>query len=290
VTRFSVIVPVYNDPDGIQETLKSLLEVDYPKVDYEILVVDNGSTDGTRQVAQDIAEGNDHIQILIESAIQSSYAARNTGIEHAQGDYLVFIDADMTVERSWLSELEATINRTGAEYIGCNVEVYQPGEGTFVGNYNESLGFPIRKYIQDFSFAPTCCLVVGQSVVEDVGGFDSKLVSGGDREFGNRVKSAGYDQFFAEDIVMYHPARAEFKSIMKKAFRIGRGKEQLYQRYPRSSESRPWYHLFNVFPPDPVGFKDRLRSKDTRRSVVQYYLFDYLLKLVSFAGRVAQII
>lgn len=232
-TDVSVIVPVYNDPEGLETTIESLLAQTYPRADHEVVIVDNDSTDSTYAVATAYSDEHDHVTTVVESDIQSSYAARNTGIDHASGSVLAFVDADMSVPADWLADVVDELATSGAAYMGCDVELYSPGDReSLPEKYNRLSGFPIRQYVEQQHFAPTCCLVVRRSVIEDVGRFDEGLVSGGDREFGNRVHDAGYDLHFASDITMYHPSRSSVRSLATKAIRIGRGSCQLRKRHP----------------------------------------------------------
>jgi len=103
----SIIVPVYDDSAGISQTLDSLLK-SCKRCDRRIYVIDNGSTDDTRDVIQSYTADHDNVHLLVEGEIQGSYAARNKGIEHADGDVLAFLDADETVDEDWLdTALEA---------------------------------------------------------------------------------------------------------------------------------------------------------------------------------------
>ena len=94
---------------------------------------------------------------------------------------------------------------TDADYMDCNVELTLPDNPSLPVRYDHHTGFPIEAYLTHQQFAPTCCLFVRRSVFNDVGLFDNRLESGGDKEFGNRVDEAGYDLHFAEDVTMYHP-------------------------------------------------------------------------------------
>jgi glycosyltransferase involved in cell wall biosynthesis len=225
----SLIVPVYNDSVGIAATLQSALSQSYH--DFEILVVDNGSTDDTRDVIRNYTQDHDHIHLLVEDEIQGSYAARNKGIQHADGDVLAFIDADETVDADWLETALQAMNEQDADYLGCNVELTLPEE-TLVGRYNARTGFPVKQYLETEHYAPTCALLVRREVFEDVGPFDARLISGGDREFGERVHDAGYEQGYTADATVYHPARTDFASLAKKNFRVGRGFCQKQRYYP----------------------------------------------------------
>ncbi|WP_135828652.1 glycosyltransferase [Halorussus halobius] len=229
----SVIVPVFNDPDGIRQTLESLVRQTYPTGKHEIVVVDNGSTDDTRSVVREYQREWDHVTLEIEDEIQGSYAARNAGIRASESDICAFVDADMFVDEEWLESVVGRFADTDAEYIGCNVEMTVPADGdTIFARYNRRVGFPVRFDVEQKKFAPTCCLSVRRSVFEDVGTFDAQLLSGGDLEFGNRVYESGRELYYAEDVVQNHPARSSFRSLAKKAVRQGRGVGQLQRRYP----------------------------------------------------------
>ncbi|MES3518010.1 MAG: glycosyltransferase [Natronomonas sp.] len=226
----SIIVPVYNDPDGIRDTLDSIL--DHTDDRPEIIVVDNGSTDHTPAVVRSYVEEYPHVRLEHERAVQGSYAARNTGLEVASGDVVVFLDADQTVTDSWLETgLEALEARSGA-YLAPDVRLSSPETPTLAGRYNRATGFPIEEFIERHGFAPTACLFVTRELIDDVGSFDERLVSGGDREFGNRVRSAGYDLHYAPEVVVYHPTRDSLRSLISRNLRIGRGHCQLQRYYP----------------------------------------------------------
>lgn len=239
----SFIVPVYNDPSGISQTLDSLLKQSCSSA--EILVVDNGSTDKTPNVIRDLIRDNDNAHLLVEDDTQGSYAARNKGIQHADSTILAFLDADEAVDEDWLKTAIKAINEQEVDYLGCNVELTLPKD-TIVGRYNAHTGFPVDQYLEEQNYAPTCALLVKREVFENVGLFDARMISGGDREFGDRVHEAGYKQGYAEDATVYHPARTTFESLAKKNFRVGRGFCQK-QRYYSDRYGLPG------IPPTPSG-------------------------------------
>jgi len=198
---------------------------------FETIVVDNGSTDDTRNVISEYAQAHENVHLLIEDEIKGSYAARNKGIQHANGGVLAFLDADETVDDDYLKTALEAMNEQHVDYLGCNVELTL-SEDTLVGRYNAHTGFPVNQYLEEENYAPTCALLVRREVFEDVGPFDARLISGGDREFGERVHEAGYDQGYTEDAVVYHPARTSFESLAKKNVRVGRGFCQKQRYYP----------------------------------------------------------
>ncbi|WP_440765752.1 glycosyltransferase [Natronorubrum sp. DTA7] len=290
--QVSVIVPVYNDPTGLRDTLDSLIEQTYPTDAHEVLVVDNGSTDETPAVAREVADDHERITVLVEDEIQSSYAARNRGIEHAGGEILAFVDADMIAEEEWLADAVRAFERTDAEYMGCNVEMV-PSEdgGSLAERYNVRTGFPIDHFIENLGFAPTCCLLVHRSVIDDVGPFDSRLLSGGDREFGHRVRDSGRELQFAPEATIYHPTRSTADAILRKSRRVGRGVYQLRVFHPDRYDSAVPVALnpLPYLPPRP----ERVRNVDgwsdfSRREKVGFYLLSYARGICNGLGRLEE--
>jgi len=242
----SVIVPVYNDPAGIRDTLTALTKQTYPTERVNILPIDNGSTDETRDVIRQFEREHENVTLVVEDEIQGSYAARNAGIEQATGEIFAFVDADMSMDDSWLETAVDAMDE--AAYVGCNVKLVIDGEDTLAARFDARTAFPIAQYIRQQQYAPTCGLLVSREVVDDVGPFDERLVSGGDSEFGSRVANAGYRQAFAPAATLYHPVRDSFSSLVKKELRVGRGLCQR-QEYYAERFGRPG------IPPRPSGVK-----------------------------------
>ncbi|MFC4987847.1 glycosyltransferase [Saliphagus infecundisoli] len=283
----SAVIPVYNDPYGIRTTLESLTSQTYPIDSYEILVVDNGSEDETRKVVQEYCERYPElVTLLIEDEIQSSYAARNKGVEHAHGALISFIDADMTVEPTWAKSVVDSYTEHGWDYMGCEIETYIDGHGSLTARYDRALGFTVERYLQKAQFVVTACLTVRKTVFEDVGLFDSRLISGGDGEFGERVHAAGFDQYFEPDITVYHPARTTVRAWLKKQFRVGRGSIQRQKYHPeRAGGTRPIAPQ-KFLPLRPRQFYARITDgmDPTVSDAIALYGLDYLSKLTRTAG------
>jgi glycosyltransferase involved in cell wall biosynthesis len=283
----SVVIPVYNDPDGIRLTLESVTGQTYPTDEYEILAVDNGSGDNTRHVIETYCERYpDLVTLLVEDEIQGSYAARNEGIRHARGSLIAFIDADMTVRADWLESLVASHRKHGWDYAGCEMAMYTERE-TWTARYDTLLrGFPVERYLRERNFVQTGCLTTTQEVFESVGLFDERISSQADGEFGKRVHKAGFDQHFEPEITMYHPARESLRPWLKKQFRIGRGAVELRRYHPEHAESAHPLHPRQFLPLRPRGFYSRLTdaTDPTPRETAVFYGLDYASKLARAAG------
>ncbi len=228
----SVIIPVYNDFEGLRDTLESLNTQDVGDDAFEVIVADNGSTDGTWRKAKQYAhKSQQQITVVQEKQIQSSYAARNRGIEEARGDVFCFLDADMVAPYDYIRQVSQRFTETDVDYLAADVFI-TTDSSSLTSIYNSVTGFPVARYLERGHYAPTCCLSVRRDVVESLGNFDSRLESGGDMEFGQRVHAAGLVQAFAPDVTLHHPPRRTFASLMNKQKRIGRGHAQLTFYYP----------------------------------------------------------
>ena len=284
----SVVIPVYNDPEGISATLGSVLDQSYPTDRYEVIVADNGSTDDTRETVRSYSETYlERVTLVVENQIQSSAAARNKGIERASGSIFAFIDADMTVEETWLESLVAAFQDAGCDYMGYTVETYsRKGHDTLAAKYDRLFAFPMEEYMQQSQFTGTGCLVTRRDVFDTVGKFNSELVSGEDKEFGQRVHEAGFDQHFERSITIYHPARASVIEQLKKSFRIGRGIRQAHEIYPDRFDAKTPFRLRSYLPTNPHWFRSQIRDKsiDFGYEAVGLYLIASLKKFARSAG------
>lgn len=120
--KFSVIVPVYNVEEYLQQCLDSILSQDYS--DYEIILVNDGSTDRSSFICEENAKkyGNIHYYSKQNEGLSGT---RNFGIEHSQGDYCVFVDSDDWIKEGSLKKIAETINDTNPDVIVTKlIEVY----------------------------------------------------------------------------------------------------------------------------------------------------------------------
>ncbi|RLE38277.1 hypothetical protein DRJ17_04395 [Candidatus Woesearchaeota archaeon] len=102
----SVVVPAYNEEKTIKETINSLLELEYPKDKLEIIVVNDGSTDKTKQIVRSIMENNKDRDIkLINQKNSGKYIALNRGLEIARGEFFICLDADSFIEKAGLKKM-----------------------------------------------------------------------------------------------------------------------------------------------------------------------------------------
>lgn len=112
----SIIVPVYNVEPYLERCLLSCLHQDIPQDDYEIIVVNDGSTDGSLQVAERVAKENGNV-VIISQKNGGLSAARNTGMKHARGKYFMYVDSDDYLFDNVLSSLLTTVEDNNLDIL-----------------------------------------------------------------------------------------------------------------------------------------------------------------------------
>jgi glycosyltransferase AglI len=259
----SVIVPVYNDASGLRTTVLSLLRQTYSQDCYEIIIVDNASSDETAAVAVELAAANgDRVKAVVEST-RGSYAARNEGIRLASGEILCFVDANVSAEPVFLSEVAACFADDEVHYLGCRIALHTESQ-TVSAAYDLLRGSVQRDYLDRSHFAVTAGMCVRREVISSIGSFDARLESNGDKEFGHRLHAAGFRQQYASHIVLRHPARETFSALAAKAARLGRGIAQLEHFYPNryrnAAANVGYFSLRKYLPPNPARIAEQLRE------------------------------
>lgn len=221
LTDVTVIVPVFDDVEGLRGCLAALAGQDLPDL-VQVVVVDNAST---RDVS--VAMPDDPRFVLLSESRKGSYAARNTGLGVATGGIVAFTDADCTPARTWLTRAVRELTREPvADMVGGRIRLTFPG-GTprrACELYEAVHGFPQSRYLADQRFAATANMVTWRRVFDQVGFFDASLRSRGDAEWGQRVAAAGGVQRYAEDAVVEHPARSTWAELMRKVRRVAHGR------------------------------------------------------------------
>ncbi|SLN46261.1 putative glycosyltransferase EpsJ [Roseovarius litorisediminis] len=122
--KVSVIVPVYNVADHVAACIMSVAEQNF--TDFEVIVVNDGSTDGSDRIARKIAAGDPRFS-FIDQPNGGLSKARNTGIDAARGAFVAFVDSDDRVAPDYLSELMTALHESGADWVSCAVGFCHPG-------------------------------------------------------------------------------------------------------------------------------------------------------------------
>jgi Glycosyl transferase family 2 len=224
--KASVIVAAYNAAATLGECLASLRDLNYP--DYETIVVDDGSTDATAQIAEDAGV---HVVRVDHRGLA---AARNAGIEAASGEVIAFIDADASADRDWLYHLvEAIVRRAAAGAGGPNFAPEPADAGAAVMASAPGIPREVRSGDDRLSQLCGCNMAVTRAALSRVGGFDPVFTSAGDDvDLSWRLAEADGLLAYAPGGVVTHERRARLDAYVAQQRGYGRGEGLLWRRYP----------------------------------------------------------
>jgi glycosyltransferase involved in cell wall biosynthesis len=175
----SIIIPVYNNEENIGKLIKSLLKSDYPKELFEIIIVDNGSNDRTKEIVRQYTP----VALLEEKNIQSSYAARNKGIQYAKNEILAFIDSDCIANSQWIKNAVLCLNREKVDLLAGNV-IFKKTSNLNIFEIYDSHMYLQQEYNASIGASTTANLVVKKNVFNSLGLFPI-VQSGGDVKWTN---------------------------------------------------------------------------------------------------------
>lgn len=287
----SVVVPVLNAGSYINDCITSLINQDFPKDQYEIIIVDNGSNDDT---INKLAGYGTYIVLLHESK-KGSYIARNTGINICKGEIIAFTDSDCIADKNWLKELYV---RFGPKDIGCVVGSVKPHHGkSLVEIYSRNKNILSQETVVDSRYLPygqTANVAFRKEVFSKIGNFDERLISGGDADISWRMQiQTNYKLVYNPESVIEHHHRTTLRGLFKQQFRYGFGRIWLYKKYGdhmKSYSDKNYDTKYNIYHSMKLVsniFLFYIRSfKRLFRLCDRYEMYEPLLSLLFVSGYV----
>ena len=226
----SIIIPVFKNLRGLKAVISDLRQSDIA-IAYEIIVCN----DGANRFISDWLTDQGIKEISIGKK-QGSYFARNRGIEASMGNWLLFVDADVEVFPNWFQHIEAQLDTY--DYFAFNVKVKTNSKDALCKRYSVYKEFQTKQFFEERHFGVTAFILVKKSLIQTIGAFEQRVMSGGDLEFGMRTHSAGFKQYFQEQHFVSHKPRTLFQKF-KKQIRANKGqlklsllgKIELYDKY-----------------------------------------------------------
>lgn len=228
----SVVVPVYNGMATLQDCLTALRGQDMPLRDFEVIVVDDGSTDDSASLAATFPVR------VVGRPNGGAGAARNTGWRAAHGTWIAFTDADCVPARSWLRRLVQSARAANGERsaLGAAGKVVGFDSKTPAAQFCDIAGsLDAERHLAHprFPFAPSSNLLYRRAALEAVGGFDERYVSYEACDLHWRLlQRVGGAFVYEPQAVVLHRHRASWRSYWRQQFSYGQGYAQ-FMRYHR---------------------------------------------------------
>lgn len=163
--KISVIIPAYNTADVISRTLKSVKQQTYPH--YEIILINDGSTDGTKEIIDNYAKNRNNI-IVYHQSNQGVSVARNKGIELATGEFICFLDSDDTYKPTFLEEMIKRQQETNANVVYCGYNRVFKDQSIREYPIKFAEGNILSSFLDDnYYFSFSCTLIKKQLLIKN---------------------------------------------------------------------------------------------------------------------------
>jgi GT2 family glycosyltransferase len=246
VKRVTVAVLAYNEERNLPELLASLAAQTFPADALDILIVDNGSSDGTRALVRQWQSKLPNLSLLVQP-VPGIAISRNAALVHAATPLVAFTDADVVCPPQWLATLVDGYDRHHARDAaviavgGGNVPVEGDSRflaavgitlNSFWGSHGSAQGM-LFEADREIEHIPTLNICYDRERVLAAGGFDEafRMVSE-DPELNHRLTRAGYKIVFLGGASIFHKMRPDLKSWWRNVYLYGRGRTQIVAKHP----------------------------------------------------------
>lgn len=226
--EYSVVVPAHNAEDNIGRCVQALSDQAIERSRYEIIVVDDGSTDATAQRAR--AAGAD--QVLIR-AHNGPAAARNAGTEHAAGDIVLFTDADCEVDHTWIVRMTAPFQNPDIMGTKGAYRTHQRSIVARLVQLEYEFRYERMAELDSIDFIDTYAAAYRRDVLIESGGFDPTypIPSAEDIDLSFRLASAGHRFVFVREARVWHQHPTSIITYLARKGRYGLWRALLYLRF-----------------------------------------------------------
>jgi GT2 family glycosyltransferase len=224
--RVSVVVCSCNGERTLGDCLEGLAQVRYPN--YETIVVDDGSTDATPEIAAR------HGVRVVSTANRGLSSARNTGLREATGEIVAYIDDDASPDPDWLTYLVETFERTEHRAVG-GPNIAPAGDGSIADAVASAPGGPIHVLLSDTEaeHIPGCNMAFRRDALEAIGGFDPQFrAAGDDVDVCWRLQDRGWTIGFAPAAMVWHHRRNSLRTYWRQQRGYGKAEALLERKWP----------------------------------------------------------
>ncbi len=232
---FSVIIPTYNRLDEIQELLESLKLQTIENKNFEIVIVDDGSTDDTEKYIKTLVDEKLLNVRFFKQNHKGPGPARNLGMEKAFGEYFIFVDSDCIANKNWLKSYEKIVSEEkvvgfgGPDKVLSSFSPLQKAIDYSMTSFITTGGMRghSKKKISKY-YPRSFNMGVRADIVEKIGGMN-KLRHGQDIEFAHRMISTGGKVVKVLDAIVYHKRRSSVRKFFKQVFNWGVARINLFK-------------------------------------------------------------
>ncbi|WP_339918124.1 glycosyltransferase [Yeosuana marina] len=241
--QFSFIIPVYNRPDEIQELLQSFIELE-TKEDYEIVIVEDGSTIPSKEVAERFNSKLNISYFFKENSGPGD--SRNFGMEHAKGNYFIILDSDCILPKNYLTVVSQSLQ---LEYVDCFGGPDAAHES--FSNLQKAINFSMTSFMTTGGirgnkksvgmFQPRSFnMGLSKKAFEDSKGFGT-IHPGEDPDLSIRLWNLGYKTKLISEAYVFHKRRISWRKFYKQVYKFGMVRPILNNWHPSTKKITYWF-------------------------------------------------
>ena len=233
--KYSIIVPVFNRPDEVDELLQSL--VGQTLKDFEVVIVEDGSEKPCKDVCDKYAGKIDLKYFMKKNSGPGQ--SRNYGAERANGEYLIVLDSDVVLPEGYLKAVDDELGREPADAFGgpdCAHDSFtetQKAISYSMTSFFTTGGIRGGKKKLDKFYPRSFNMGIRRDVYMRLGGF-SKMRFGEDIDFSIRIFKAGYKCRLFPEAWVWHKRRTDMRKFFRQVYNSGIARVNLYKKYPES--------------------------------------------------------
>jgi cellulose synthase/poly-beta-1,6-N-acetylglucosamine synthase-like glycosyltransferase len=235
---FSIVVPVKNEEHVIDRLLDSLSTLNYPLNKKEVIIVEDGSTDKTRDICTNYAKEHPNVKILNKTLSNGKPSALNFGLAHAKGDIIAIFDADNVPAHDALSAVVEYFEDPKVAAVQGRTASINPKENMLTQfiSYEEAVWCEAylrgKDVLNLFVHLKGSCQFIRRDILEQLQGFDEAVLSE-DMEISARLVENDYKIRYASDVVALQESPSDLKTLFKQRTRWFRGTMEVAFKYGR---------------------------------------------------------
>ncbi len=246
----SIVIPMRNESKHIRKCLDSLIDQDYPLENYEILVTDGMSEDGSREIVAQYRDKFKYIKLL-DNPRKITPVSKNIGIKNARGDIIIILSAHSSVAPNFVSQNVDLLKKTDADCVGGPIQTV--GEGytgkgiALVLSSPFGVGNARFRYTQKEQYVDTVAFgAYRREVFDRIGFFNEELIRNQDNDLHFRLRKSGGKIYLSPSIKSFYYARSSLRDLWKQGFKTGTWNILTVRRSPGSLSVRHFVPLFFV--------------------------------------------
>lgn len=232
-----MIIAARDEAEVLPAQLDALLAQNWEGGAWEIVVADNGSTDGTQEVATAYADAHPRVRVVDASDRVGAGHARNVGMTVASGSAFAFCDADDLVEPGWVAAMGEALSTH--DVVGGRTVFDALNPPWLRTAYYERAPESLEYFQGIFPFSATCNLGVSRAAAESVGGFDELFITGQDLDFCLRLWDGGHEMAHAGDAIVQYRYRPSLRALWHRSRQYGAVGPAISARLRSLGHARP---------------------------------------------------